>query len=440
MKKRNFWKSLTALSLAALMTVGLAACGGTTDDNDDDSSTGGTVSLTLWTPITGSDLTVFNRMITRFNQEYDGQIHVEHQSNVRDTHYQNLKNNIPNNGPDMAIIHSQLVRNYIEYEYIVPIDDSFFTNETIDPSNYLSSVMSTLTADDGSYYGFPLDVHPIVLYYNKSIVGDNELPTNFTELMTLAQKLTTNTSSANDAVWGLPISTLWPTEFTYTTALYQAGGEEIDTETSMPKFNTEEGAEAAELLRDIIYKWRVSPENLQTDADLQLFTTGHAAFHIQGCWSLLALEEALGDDLGVMSLSGLLTDKTGGNSQQVFARSHVFTVCAQRRNISDRKKEAMITFIKWMGENSAEWSSAGQIPAYNPARETETFLNAPYVSDYGDPENFRTAASATYFESGYETVFQYVTTIMTSANSNIAEQMQLAEEEARRAVNTEMYG
>ena len=249
----------------------------------------------------------------------------------------------------MAIIHSQLVRNYAEYDYIVPIDSTFFTKETIDPDDYQANVMSTLIAGEDSYYGFPLDVHPIVLYYNKAIVGDNELPANFTELMTLAQELTDQSSG----VWGLPVSTLWPTEFTYTTALYQAGGTEIDTETSMPMFNSAEGAEAAENLRDIIYKYKVSPENLQTDADLNLFTTGKAAFHIQGCWSLLALEEALGDNLGVMSLSGLLTDKTGGNSRQVFARSHVFTVAAQRRNISQRKKEAMVTFIKWMGENSA---------------------------------------------------------------------------------------
>lgn len=434
--KKNLFRTCIAIFMTCLMVFGLVACGGNGDEDEDSGATGGTVSLSLWTPITGADLTVFNRMITRFNQQHEGQIYVSHQSDVRDTHYQNLKNNIPNNGPDIAIIHSQLVRNYAENDYIVPIDSSFFTKESIDSSLYQQNVMSTLIAEDGSYYGFPLDIHPIVLYYNKSLVGDNELPTNYSELMALAQKLT----NASAGIWGLPISTLWPTEFTYTTALYQAGGEEIDTETSMPKFNTAEGAEAAELLRDIIYKYQVSPANLQTDADLQLFTTGKAAFHIQGCWSLLALEEALGDDLGVMSLSGMLTDKTGGNSQQVMARSHVFTVCQQRRTISQRKKEAIVTFIKWMGENSAEWSDAGQIPAYNPARETDTFKNAKYVGSFGDPSVFRTAASAVYFESGYETVFQYVTTIMTDANSNIAQIMQSAEEEAKRAVNTEMYG
>ena len=100
----------------------------------------------------------------------------------------------------------------------------------------------------------------------------------------------------------------------------------------------------------------------------------------------------------------------------------------------------MVTFIKWMGENSAEWSLAGQIPAYNEARESDTFKNAPYVSQYGNPEDFRTAASATYFESGYETVFQYVTSIMKAADSDIAALMTKAEEEARKAVNTEMYG
>lgn len=416
--------------MAAALAVPFTACGG-----GEDVGTTGTVSLKLWTPITGADLTVFNRMITKFNQAHEGEIFVDHQSDVRDTHYQNLKNNIPNNGPDMAIIHSQLVKNYAENRYIVPIDDSFFTNETIDTDGYQQNVMSTLITDDG-VLGFPLDIHPIVLYYNKNIVQNNPLPTNFTELMELAQKLT----DSSKGIWGLPISTMWPTEFTYTTALYQAGGEEIDTATSMPKFNTAEGAKAAENLRDIIYKYKVSPEGLQTDADLGLFTTGKAAFHIQGCWNLTSFMEVFGDDLGVMSLSGLLTDNTDAASKYVMARSHVFTVARSKRALSQRKKEAIVTFIKWMGENSAEWSSAGQIPAFNAARESDTFQNAPYVSQFGDPSAFRTAASATYFESGYETVFQYVTTIMKSADSDIAAELKKAEEEAKKAVNTEMNG
>ncbi|MDE5897256.1 MAG: extracellular solute-binding protein [Clostridia bacterium] len=431
--KKKFFTGIISLLMMIVMAFSFAACG--TSDSDE-GETGGLVSLKLWTPITGADLTVFNRMITRFNQSHEGEIHVDHQSDVRDTHYQNLKNNIPNNGPDIAIIHSQLVKNYAENDYIVPIDSSFFTKETINPDDYQQNVMSTLKTSGGEVLGFPLDVHPIVLYYNKSIVGDNPLPTNFTELMQLAQKLT----DTSKGIWGLPISTMWPTEFTYTTALYQAGGEEIDVETSMPKFNTDAGAKAAENLRDIIFKYKVSPENLQTDADLGLFTTGKAAFHIQGCWNLTSFMEVFGDDLGVMSLSGMLTDNTDAASKYVMARSHCFTVAKTKRALSQRKKEAIVTFIKWMGENSAEWSSAGQIPAFNAARESDTFKNAPYVSQYGDPSVFRTAASATYFESGYETVFQYVTTIMKSATSDIQGELTKAEAEAKRAVNTEMYG
>lgn len=60
-------------------------------------------------------------------------------------------------------------------DYIVPIDESFFTKETINPDDYQQNVMSTLIAGENSYYGFPLDIHPIVLYYNKEIVGDNQV-------------------------------------------------------------------------------------------------------------------------------------------------------------------------------------------------------------------------------------------------------------------------
>ena len=125
--KKKFLTGLISVLLAGTMSLGFAACGGGGGDDGDDSASGGTVSLKLWTPITGADLTVSERMITKFNQEYEGQIHIDHHSDVRDTHYNNLKNNIPNNGPDLAIIHSQLVKNYAVNDYIVPIDESFFT-------------------------------------------------------------------------------------------------------------------------------------------------------------------------------------------------------------------------------------------------------------------------------------------------------------------------
>ena len=67
--KKKFLKGLFSVVMAGAMTLGIAACGGGGDaDSEDGSGATGTVSLSLWTPITGADLTVFNRMITRFNQ------------------------------------------------------------------------------------------------------------------------------------------------------------------------------------------------------------------------------------------------------------------------------------------------------------------------------------------------------------------------------------
>jgi multiple sugar transport system substrate-binding protein len=429
----NKWfKRISLVALSGVMLGACVACGGGNDDND---STGET-SLRLWTPITGADLTVFNRLITQFNQEHKGEIRIDHQSEVRDTHYNNIKNNVPSSGPEMAIIHSQLVQNYAANGYIVPLDDSFFAEETIDTNDYLPNVLNTLYMDD-NLYGIPLDVHPIVMYYNKALVGDNPLPTNYSELMALAQKLT----NSSKGVWGMPMSIMWPSEFVYSTSLFQNGGQEISKD-NKPLFNTEEGAVAAEVLRDVIHLYKVSPNNLQADQDMNLFTTGKAAFHMQGSWSLSGLQDALGEDLGAMPLSGLLTNGTGESSQDIMARSHVFTVCKTRRALSAKKKAAITTFIKWMGEHSADWSVAGQIPAYNPARESDTFKNAEFLSDFGDPNNFRTAVGAVYYEAGFETVFEYVTTIMKDNldAAGVRAQLKAAEAEAIRAVKTEQEG
>lgn len=443
-------KHLLAILLILALLITLVACDDPFEedpdvDNPDDPNgdvdnpdTPKTVSLKLWTPITGSDLTVFDRLIEKFNREQNGAIKVTHTSNVRETHYNNLLNNIPSSGPDIAIIHSQLVMNYAENDYIVPYDSSFFTKETINESDYLTSIVSTLKKDN-NLYGIPLDVHPIVVYYNKSIVGDNKLPTNYTEFMQLAQKLTTGTGDKK--IWGLPLSVMWPSEFVYTTSLFQNGGQEI-TPDSKPLFNSEQGAKAAEVLRDVIHKYNVSPNNLQADQDMNLFTSGKAAFHIQGSWALSGMKEALGDDLGILSLSGLLTDETSATSNQVFGRSHCFCVAKTTKKLSDSKKTAIVTFIKWMGAHSDEWSTAGQIPAYNKARESELFTNDQYLPLFGNPANFRTASSAVYYESGFETVFEYVTTIMKNNqdDATIRQTLTTAEAEAIKAVNSEKEG
>ncbi len=414
--------------LSVIMIFSCVACG---NDNNEEETPTGVINLKLWTPISGADATIFNRLITKFNTQYNGAINVAHQSEVRENHYKNIKNNVPSTGPDMAILHSQLVQNYAANGYIVPIDSSFFTKESISTDDYLEKVMDTLYYEN-KMYGVPLDVHPIVLYYNKSLVGSNALPTNYSELIALAKKLTQGT------VYGLPVSTMWPSEFLFTTALYQNGGQEI-TAQSDPLFNSAAGEAAAQVLRDLIHKDQVSPNNLQADQDLNLFTSGKAAFHIQGSWSLFALKEALGDDLGAMSMSNMFAKSSNSANNDVMARSHVFTVTKTKKAMSSRKKEAITTFIKWMGENSAEWSEAGQIPAYTKAYESDTYKNSEFLPNFGDPENFRTPASAVYFESGYERVFEYITTIMKDNTSDAAIKTTLAtaETEAKKAVKSE---
>lgn len=422
-------KKILTLLLCALMIFGASACGG-----GDETNAAGAITLKLWTPVSGSDATVYNKMITKFNREHEGDVNVVHTSAVREEHYRSLKNNIPDSGPDIAILHSQLVQNYAENRYIVPLDDSFFAKNAVSADDYLPKVMNTLYYD-GSMYGIPFDVHPIVLYYNKSIVGDNALPRTYGELVALAKKLT------GGGVYGMPVSTLWPSEFLFTTALFQNGGTEINAQ-SEPMFSSVAGIAAAQVLRDFIHKDKISPENLQADQDLSMFTTGKAAFHINGVWMLANMQEQLSDNLGVMSLSNLFAKSENSQNNEVFARSHVMCAARTKRAMSDRKKQAIGTFIKWMSENSAQWTAAGQIPAYNPARETDEYKNARFLADFGNPENFRTSAAAVYFESGYEKVFEYVTSVMknNTPDGELKSVLDKAADEARRAVESEKNG
>lgn len=414
--------SITVLMITLTLLVGCSRFSQSDPDPivEPEPEEGEVIPITFWNPITGADGVEMRSLIRDFNEEYEGEIQVSETYVNETTHYQNIDLLVPmGRGPDIAIMHSHRVPGYVEKDLVISIDD-YISNSDISTDDYVDSVMESLIIDD-DIYGIPFDLHTVGIYYNSDLLEKYNLdvPTTRQELIQAATTVQDGENNAN--FYGFPISTAWPSEWLFTTALYQNGGNEIsDAET--PSFNNDAGVAALKAVADLIHTYQLSPNTMSVDQDLFAFQQGNALFHVQGSWMLNAImDSSVGNSFGVMPMSAMFTDEDTENKNEIYARSHTFVFPKTQKIPSEAKQEAMMTFVKWMGDHSYEWATAGQIPASNIARENQNYIDLPYIHDFGDTSNFRMSAQTPYYQEVFGVSYAYVTQALSISPSNVNE-------------------
>jgi multiple sugar transport system substrate-binding protein len=443
-------KTLSVALIVVFVSV-LAACGrfGTTTTTSDDSTTtttttsegqtttwGDKITIGYWNSLTGADGVVMRQLVQMFNTEFAGRIEVAETFTNEIDYYTNLNLLVPmGRGPDVAIMHSYLVQSYANRNLIIPIDgyirDSGVDIETED---YITDVIESLDFEE-HLYGIPLDIHTVGIYYNKTLLSQYGLsvPTTRQELIAAAKTVQMGErASGKNNFWGLPISSVWPSEWIFTTALYQNNGREIDA-SGNPAYNSQAGLNALRSVTDLIHVEGLSPINLGVDQDLFYFQTGQALFHIQGSWMMNSIVES-GIQFGVFPLSNMFNADGQTYSAYVHARSHTFVIPKQTKTVSAQKKLAIMMFVKFLGDHSYVWATAGQIPASNIARATSEYQALDLLHGFGDVANFRVAASSPYYHEAYSPVYSRVTTALLNSGYNASTLLSAAVAEANQLI------
>lgn len=389
------------------------------------------VALTYGNPITGADGTAMRQLVREFNAEYEGKIAITETFLPETDYYESLVATIPiKRSFDVALVHSYRIPSFANKDLLYPLNDLMTsTGLGISRDNYIGDVYDAMFYKE-KQYGVPLDVHSIMLYYNKDLLDAHgvSVPTNRAELVAAAKKMP-NTSAGG---YGLPLSTTWPSEYIFTSALYQNGGKEIDTATHMPAYNTEAGLNALKAMTDFIHVDKISPLNVNVDGDLLMFHQGKAMFHINGNWMLNGMIDS-GINFGMAPLSDILVESPNATSKKIAARSHTF-VLPQGRN-EDLKQKAALVFIKYVTENAHLWAeSGGHIPASNIARQSEEYLALPHHQTYGDVNNYTLNSVSPYYYEAFSPVFSRVTTALSDANYDGMALLNAAAEEGEQAV------
>ena len=373
MKKNRLVLAL-GLILMALMTVGAQK----------------PIEISFWSLFTGGDGEFFDAMVKAFN-ESQNEIVMKTDTVKFTNYYTKLTAALSaKNAPDVVVVHQSQLVNYVPNGVFLPLDE-YVQKAKIDLSTFSPAPLNSCKFD-GKLYAIPLDVHPLVMYYNKDLMakaGVTKVPETLSELISAAKAIQDKTGAI-----GIALDNTTATYKAYTltrmfmSLLMEQNTTILDASNKRANFNNEAGVKAYQALSDMVNKYKLVPKQLDYDSSVSSFKLGKAGFHFNGVWTVGAFESQSGLNFGVVQFPALLGKNAG------WTDSHTFAVPVQKTIDPDRIM-AVMKFINWMTQHGEMWAKAGHIPTRTTVYSKPEFKNLPHRAEYADAAKNTFSAPAT---------------------------------------------
>jgi len=368
---------LLLLWMLLVAVVFVAACSSTASTGG--GSSGGKVTITYWNLFGGGDGMIMEKLVKQFNEEHKDTIEVKALTQDWGQFYTKLQTAVAGNtSPDLAVSHTSKLSELIDLGILEPLD-AHADAAGVDWSAFNQNMLDA-TMFDGKHYAMPLDAHPLILYYNKKILGDLGLldgdgkpaidpgPDGFVAFLTKIK------AGAPQGTMNLGLASGGEDPYRVWWALYnQLGGPGIlDESGAKVNVSNEQGKQAAEYISGLFSSGLV-PVNQEKIGEN--FQAGKTALLPTGVWFTGTLEATEGLEFGAVPFPQIF-DKPA-----TWIDSHTFVI-PKHKKMTDDKVKASLTFAKWVTDHAAMWSEAGHIPATTTAIESEEFKSLPLRQDY----------------------------------------------------------
>ena len=389
MKKKKLGKVAIILIIFALLSApALFAGGGKETPTGEEKS--GPVELSFWSLFTGGDGEFFDAMIEEFNRTHDDIIMTTDTVKYTD-YYTKLTTALTSkNAPDVVVMHRDRLLNYVPKGVLVPLNDKLAVmNAPMD--DFVPAALEGCQFD-GETYALPLDIHALILYYNKALfaqAGVSAVPESYAEVVKAAEMIQSSTD-----VIGIAADNTTATYKAYTLTrlfmsfLEQQGVSILSEDASKATFNNSEGEKALKGLIDMVNLYGITPSGMDYDSSVSSFKLGKAGMHINGVWATGGFENQEGLEFAAVPLPPMF------GQPAAWSGSHTLAVPVQSK-IDDRKMEAIITFMLWMTEHGEMWAKAGHIPIRLSVAKNPDFIKLPYRADYADAAKYSFPAPRT---------------------------------------------
>ena len=280
-------------------------------------------------------------------------------------------------GPDVMTYHASRLPLAVSQGSLSELTPDDMAVMGMTPDTFATATWDAVNVD-GKQYAVPFDTHPIVLYYNKDkleaagLLGADGLPTglngvdNFSAAMAKLQEGGTK--------WGMAITTAdggfaFRTIYSY---LCQQNGSIGNDGAWLVDDNAEKLANSVQVIADWVSNG-YAPSYTEYPAAVALFTSGEAAFMINGVWEVPTMVDL--EKNGKLFNWGAIELPVMFDKPCTYADSHAFAIPNNTgKPATPEKHAAVLEVIKWMSEHSLFWASAGHIPANKSVQELPEYL------------------------------------------------------------------
>ena len=242
-------------------------------------------SLTLWHSWAQSDGDALEAILQDFRTRHPG-VQVETLFVAQDDLLQSYAQAVADgSGPDIVLAPNWWLFDLQELGVVAPVDEPPFA--ALVP-NVWPAAADNLRVD-GRLYGLPTRYETVALFYNRSLLGGDDLPRSLEELSAQAAA----DPAKGIGVYANPFHIAWG---------FPAFGAEFFDDTGRSILDQSPGAASFLNWLATVDGFDGSYVNSDYGMLLDRFKRGEFAFFIDGPWAIPELSEALGSDLGVASI------------------------------------------------------------------------------------------------------------------------------------------
>lgn len=313
------------------------------------------MSIEMWSPFTGPDGDEMTALAERFSSENPCGVTVTH---IAQPEYVQKLEAAAAAGqlPAMTAVRAINVAQLAARNVLKPFSPEAMSVLGEDIASDFPEDLWNVGIYNGERHSFPLDVHPLVMFYNKEMLAAAGVEEPGAEPWTREQFEDALTKLEASGVTPVSIGTAFQAAALWQALIRQYGGSLTDEAGATATYNSDAAVQALERIKELRDKY--TPEvSGSGDPEVNVFKAGDAAITFHGPWWI--------SDLQKLDFVGFAPLPTIGDQPATWGGSHQLAFTTD----DPTTQAAGALWVKWLSDNSMEWAKAGQVPARQSVRD-----------------------------------------------------------------------
>lgn len=346
-------------------------------------------TVVWWDFLGGGDGVRMKQLISDFNEANAGEVKIDATTLEWGVpFYTKVQTSVAvGEAPDVMTYHASRIPLAVEQGVLDEITPEDWAAMGFGQDDFAAQIWDGVTGPDGKIYGVPLDTHPIVLYYNKDILGAaGQLNADGTPIgMGSREEFTAMLQAiADSGKVKFPLGSVTADGNFMFRTIYSLVGQQDGELLTDGDFLVGDNAAKLENALAVLQEWTTAGlQSTYTDypATVALFTSGEAAMMINGVWEVPTMTDLHAQ--GKLFEWGAVELPVIFDHPATYSDSHVFAIPAGSAE-DPAKRAAVLKVISGILKESLFWATAGHIPAYKAVTDSAEYKamepNATYSS------------------------------------------------------------